>query len=202
MRFYLIVMLLLMLGSQVQSQSTPALMGIQFDRSNIGKGFNSGTGISIEGWFGKHFSLNYSFLYQPVGPDEYYLYTGGGQAAGVYVIRKAIEERSGLALAVPLGIVAFVLPESYGFRTPIGEKSQLGLFLAPYGFEFVKDRATEEEEYDISIELGCRYYLAVNQWIYLVPQIGIKSVYGEDGTAVSYGISLMFKVDKNKTKDL
>lgn len=189
---------MLLVGSRIQGQQGPAMVGVQFDYSYTGNGYNPGMGINIEGWFGDRLSLNYSFLYSPIGPNEYYLYSGGGQAAGIYLIKRAIRKRSGLDIGVPLGIIAFVLPESLTFRFPITPKSQLGIFFAPYGFEFVKNRATAEEDYNISYELGCRYYLKANRWIYIVPQIGVKSIYGEDELESSFGVSLMFKTKKNK----
>ena len=198
MRFVFIIFLHLALLIKTQGQQAPALIGPQFDYSNSGNVINTGTGLNIEGWFGDHFSLNYSVLYGYTGPNEYYLYTGGGQAAGVYLIGKAIRERSGLALAIPLGIVAFILPESYGFRIPVSNKSQLGLFLAPYGFEYRKNRTSEVEDYNISFEIGCRYYLEANKWIYIVPQIGMKTIYGDDGLGLSLGLSVMFKAKKKE----
>ena len=175
-------------------------MGAQYDYSFTGKGFHSGLGINIEGWFGDHLSLNYSFLYNPGQSDEYYLYTGGGQAAGVYLIKKAIKSRNGLALAVSVGIISFVLPESIGYRFQLAPKSQLGLYLSPYGFEFVKNRDTGEEDHNISYEFGTRYYFAANHWIHIVPHVGLKSIYGDDDRGVSFGLSLMFKV-KDKSAE-
>ena len=169
-------------------------MGVQFDRSSIGSGHNSAFGFNMEGWFGKHLGVNYAILYQPSSSGHYYLYTGGGQAVAVYLIRKAIDDRNGLALAIPLGIVSFVLPESVSFRFPVNDKAQLGFFLAPYGFEYMKDRDTQEENYEISIELGVRVYLTPNDWLYLVPQVGVKSSYNEGQAKASYGLSVKFRL--------
>ncbi|GJM27467.1 MAG: hypothetical protein DHS20C17_01020 [Cyclobacteriaceae bacterium] len=195
------IILLLAIGFDIQAQRAPALLGAMLDHSHNGQAYNTSTGFNLEGWFGKHLSLNFTFLYSPTGPGQYYLYTGGGQAAGVYLIGKAVEERSGYALAVPLGIIAFVLPESYGFRVPVGNKSQIGIFLSPYGFEYMKNRNTEEEDYNLSIETGIRYYLQANRWIYLVPQVGVKSIYGEGKARVSFGLSLMFKTKQKIAED-
>ena len=201
MRFTFILVLLLIGGLKTSGQSAPAVVGAQWDYSNGSiRGYNSPLGISIEGWIGDHLSLSYSLMYSQIGSDEYYFYTGGGQAAGVYLIRKAIRERSGLDIGVPLGIIAFILPESYGFRVPLGNKSQIGIFLSPYGFEYIKNRATGEEDYNISYELAARYYLQTASWIYLVPQIGMKSIYGDDELSVSFGLSVMFKV-KQRVED-
>ena len=196
-----LMILLMTIGVEIQAQNAPALLGVMLDHSHNGQTLNTSAGFNLEGRFGKHLSLNYAFHYTPTASGQYYLYTGGGQAAGVYLISKAIDERSGLGLAIPVGIIAFVLPESYGFRVPVGQKSQIGIFLSPYGFEYTKNRDTEEEDYDISIETGIRYYFAANRWIYLVPQVGVKSIYGAGRSKMSFGLSLMFKTKKKVVDD-
>ena len=103
-----------------------ALLGLQFDHTTTIQDSEAAFGIELEGSFGKHFSLGYSVLFGPGDADQYYFYTGGGQALGVSLISKAIEEGSGLALAIPLGMASFVLPESVTFRFQLSENSQNG----------------------------------------------------------------------------
>ncbi len=197
MRLVFSFMLLLWSVSGTLCQET-TFLGAQFDHSYMGSDWYSGAGINLEMMFGDHFGINYSLLYNPGESDEYYFYTGGGQAASVYLIREAISEQNGLGLAISLGIISFILPESLSFRIPLARRSQLGFFLSPYGFEFVKDRTTEEEDHNISYEMGCRYYLTPNSWMYIVPQIGVKNIYGDSEPRASFGISVSFRVRENE----
>ena len=197
MRFAKFLALLSLAGLGAYSQNETTLFGVQFDRSYNEDTYNSGFGINLEGMFKKRLSVYYSFLYGPMGNDEYYLYSGGGQAASVYLFNRAISERKDIGLSIILGLFSFILPESYGYRIPVSTKSQLAFFLAPYGFEFVKNRETGEEDHNISIELGCRYYLAANKWLYFMPHIGVKKAYNDDGIGGAFGISIMFITSKN-----
>lgn len=151
-------------------------------------------GGNVEIMFGDHFSLNYSVLYVPAGDDSYYFYTGGGQAGSVYLLRKAIVTRTDLGLAIPLSLVGFFLPESFGFHVPLGTKSRLGIFISPYGFEFIKNRETDEEDHEISFEMGSKYYYLIGDWLYIIPQVGVKNIYGEEMPTVSFGASVLVKV--------
>jgi len=188
--------LLLLAAPALQAQE-PAYLGLQVDYTFTGDGYQPTAGINLEGSFGKYISLNYSVLYGPIDANQYYFYTGGGQALGVHLIEEVISEGNGLALAIPLGIASFVLPESIAFRIRLSGKSQVALFLAPYGYELIKNTSTDERERKTSIEIGLRYYWAVNDWIVLVPRIGAKAFYGEEETGAAFGIAVMFNVDKN-----
>lgn len=192
----MLCILLLLLGSGLRGQEV-TLLGPRFDYTITGETFHSAAGIDLEGMFGQRFSVNYSALYGPIGTDQYYFYAGGGQALGVYLIKKAISEGNGLALGITLGIFSFVMPESIAYRIPLSSKSQLGLFLAPYGYELIKNKVTDEEVERTSYELGLRYYLTATNWMYIIPRIGMKGFYGERALGGSFGVSLMFKVDKD-----
>ena len=185
--------LLAVAGLQAQER---ALLGLQFDYTYFDEEYHPSAGIELEGSFGRYFSLSYSVLYGPSGSDQYYFYTGGGQALGVYLIDKAIREGNGLALAIPLGMASFVLPESIAFRVPLSAKSEIAFFLAPYGYELIGSGITDERERKTSLELGIRYYWAVNQWMVLIPRIGAKAFYGEEKTGGALGVALMFRMDK------
>ncbi len=192
----LLLAVVMLVTLMVQAQETRTWAGPQFDHSHSGNRYNTTPGVNFEGWFGKHLGVAYSILYVPTGSDQYYFYTGGGQAAGVYLIKEAIKEKSGLSLAIPLGMVSFILPETYIFRFPLAPKSQLAVFISPYGFEFQKNRETKEEDYNISYEYGIRYYFAPNQWTQIAPQIGYKNIYGEEEPGISLGLSVMLKIKK------
>ncbi|MGI9552266.1 MAG: hypothetical protein ACR2MT_13790 [Aurantibacter sp.] len=170
------------------------LLGLQFDHSNAVNAYHSVGGLRLEGLLGKHFSIGYTALYSPLKNDEYYFYTSAGHALGVFLIRDALEKRSGLGFAIPVGIIAFVLPDNYAYRFSVGEKSQLAIFTAPYGFDYVKNKISGEEDYDISYEAGLRYYLKVDNWLYLTPQVGAKGAYGKRTIRPSFGLSVLFKV--------
>ncbi len=150
-------------------------------------------GVSIEGWFGKHFSINFSALYGPINEDAYYFSTGGGQALGVYLIKKGFENTSDLALALPLGIMSFVIPESVAYRIPLGGPSQLGLYLSPFGYELIRNTSEKISEERTSYELGIRFYLQANHWIIVVPRIGMKGFYGDRDLGINYGLSVMLR---------
>ncbi|MTI20098.1 hypothetical protein E1176_03625 [Fulvivirga sp. RKSG066] len=192
MRLYLMLLFLLPTGDLL-AQEEPTLFGLKYNHMFSGTDFNSGYGINLEGRFGE-FSINYAVLYNQLSSDTYYLYAGGGQAASIYFFRKAIEERE--ALGIPLGIFCFLLPESVSFRIPISKPLEVGFYVAPYGFEFTKNRASEEEAFDISLEMGCRVYFQVGSWLYLMPQVGVKNLYGEDTIAVSSGFSIFVRTIK------
>ncbi len=175
-----------------------ALFGAQFDYSSAIDDYHPAFGIQLEGMLGNRINVHYNALYSPIGSDEYYFYVGGGQVVAVFLMREAIETRSGLALAIPASIISFVLPESFTYRYHLGESSQLGLFLAPYGFEYIKNDVTGEEDYEISLETGIRYYWNPSEWLYLVPQMGIKMFYDNDEVDLSFGISAMIKLKEKK----
>lgn len=190
-----LLLVALTIGSLRAQEAT--LIGPQFDYTYTGEAFHSAGGINVEGMFGKRLSVNYAALYGPIGPKQYYFYTGGGQALGVYLIKKSIEDRNGLALAIPLGIFSFILPESFAYRIPLSNDSQLGFFLAPYGYELINNELTEEREERTSYELGLRYYLAAGNWLYIIPRVGMKGFYGERPLGGSVGVSFMIRVNKD-----
>jgi hypothetical protein len=193
MRSLLILIIFSFFAIRVNAQDI-TLFGLQFDYSDSVNAFHPAMGLRLEGLFGKHFSIGYNLLYSPLKNDRYYFYTSAGQALGVFLIRDAFERRNGLEIAIPVGIIAFVLPDNYAYRFSLGEKSQLAIFGAPYGFDYVKNKRTGEEDYDISYELGLRYYLKVDHWLYITPQVGIKGSYGERLIRPSLGLSVVFKV--------
>ncbi|MDN5213137.1 hypothetical protein QQ020_13805 [Fulvivirgaceae bacterium BMA12] len=201
MRFICLFIWLWVIGATAQGQQKE-LVGIQFDYAKTIDGYQPGVGPSLEAWFGDHFSVRYSFLYAPTGSNEYYLYTGGGQAAGFYLIRRAIRKRSGLDIGIPLGIIAFALPERYSFRIPLANNSQLAFFFEPYGFEFIKHTGTGEEDHEISFEIGCSYYLAAGKRIYIIPHLGIKQIYGDNNPGISFGASVMFGSGKSQEEPI
>jgi len=193
MRFVLFIVLLLLFGPYSKAQDK-TLLGLQFDYSNAVNSYHSSGGLRLEGLLGKRFSIGYTALYSPLENDEYYFYTSAGHALGVFLIRDAFERRNGFEFAIPVGIIAFILPDNYAYRISIAEKSQLAIFTAPYGFEYVKNKTTEEEDYDISYEIGLRYYLELDNWLYLTPQAAVKGSYGENVLRPSFGLSLLVKV--------
>lgn len=174
--------------------------GLQFSHSFTGDTYHSAAGLGIEGMFGQHFSINFSVLYGPISSEEYYFHTGGGQALGVYLIKKGFENTSDLALALPLGIMSFVVPESVAYRIPLTQKSQLGIYLAPFGYEVIRNTATQLSIEKTTYELGMRFYFKANDWIYIVPRIGMKGFYGERALGVTYGLNVMLK-GKKKVAD-
>lgn len=185
---------LIVFGLRAQER---AFLGPQFVYTFTGEKFHAAGGIQLEGMFWKHLSLNYAALYAPTGPDQYYFYAGGGQALGVYLIRKAFKERSGLDLAIPLGMLSFVLPESIAYRTPVTDDVQIGIFLAPYGYEVLKNKATDTEVERTSYALGLRVYLPVRHWMVFVPRVGMKGFYGSRALGGTFGLSFLFKVNKD-----
>lgn len=193
MRSLLFIVILFSCAIRANAQDI-TLLGVQFDYSNAVNAYHPSVGLRLEGLFGKHFSVGYNVLYSPLKNDQYYFYTSAGHALGVFLIRDAFERRNGLEFAIPVGIIAFVLPDNYAFRFSVGEKSQLALFTAPYGFDYIKDKRTGEEDYNISYEAGLRYYLKVDNWLFLTPQAGIKGSYGERNIRPSLGLSVLFKV--------
>ena len=92
-----------------------------------------------------------------------------------------------------LSLVTFFLPESFGFHLPVGGKSRLGFFVSPYGFEFIKNRETDEENHEISFEMGSKYYYLISDCLYLIPQVGVKNIYGEEMPSISFGVSILVK---------
>ena len=195
MRVKTLSILLVLLGLVLRAQEV-TLLGPQFDYTYTGETFHSGGGINLEGMFGKRISINYSVLYGPTGSDQYYFYAGGGQALGVYLINRAISERKDVGLGITLGIFSFVLPESIALRVSLTNTSQLGMFLAPYGYELIKNTALDEADERTSYELGLRYYLAAGDWMYIIPRIGMKGFYGERSLGATFGVSVMFRVKK------
>ena len=175
--------------------------GLQTTYSYSGGTYYPTVGVSMEGWFGKHLSINFSALYGPIDSNTYYFATGGGQALGVYLINKGFENTSDLVYALPLGLISFVLPESVAYRIPLGGRSQLALFLAPYGYEVIRNTLEESSIERTSYELGIRYYLEVNHWIFLSPRIGMKGFYGERDLGVTYGFSLLLKGKNKQTQN-
>ncbi len=193
MRINLLCILLFLIASGLRGQEV-TLLGPQFDYTYAGETYHPGVGIDVEGMFGKRLSLNYSALYGPIAIDRYYFYAGGGQALGVYLINKSIEERSGIALGITLGILSFIIPESLTLRIAVSNTSQVGIFLAPYGYELIKNTATVEADERTSYELGLKYYLSATDWLYFIPRIGMKGFYGERSLGASFGVSVLFKV--------
>ena len=156
-------------------------------------------GISIEGWFGKRFGINFSAVYGPIDGDTYYFATGGGQALGVYLIKKGFENISDLALALPLGIMSFVIPESLAYRIPLGGPSQLGIYLSPFGYEVIRNTSEGLSTERTSYEFGIRYYLEANHWIIVIPRIGMKGFYNDRDLGINYGLSVMLRSKRKGT---
>ena len=189
--------LLLLLASLDLYAQKPAFLGLQVDYTFTGEGHQPAAGINLEAYLGKHFSINYSVLYGPIDSDQYYFYTGGGQALGVHLIGNAFGENGGGALGISLGVFSFVLPESIAFRVRLINKFQVAVFYAPYGYELIKNTKNEERDQRVSYELGLRFYLDIKDWMQLVPRIGVKQMYGEQEYGGAYGVALMFNVDKS-----
>lgn len=158
-----------------------------------GETYQAAAGLGIEGMFGRRLSVNFSVLYGPINADQYYFSTGGGQALGVYLIKKGFENTSDLALALPLGIMSFVIPESIAYRIALRERSQLAIYLAPFGYEVIRNKSTEMSVERTSYELGLRFYLQASTWIYIVPQIGMKGFYEDRALGATYGLSILLK---------
>ncbi len=175
--------------------------GLQTTYSYAGGTYYPTVGVSMEAWFGKHFSINFAALYGPIDSDTYYFATGGGQALGVYLIKKGFENTSDLAYALPLGIISFVIPESIAYRIPLGEPIQLGIYLSPFGYEVLRNTAEEVSMERTSYELGMRFYLRANHWIHVVPRVGMKGYYGERDLGINYGLSILFKGKKKEAPD-
>jgi hypothetical protein len=175
--------------------------GLQATYSYTGGTYYPAAGVSMEAWFGKHFSVNFSAIYGPIDSDTYYFATGGGQALGVYLIKKGFENTNDLAYALPLGIMSFVIPESLAYRIPIARSLQLGLYLSPFGYEVIRNTTEELSMERTSYELGMRFYLRANHWIHVVPRIGMKGYYGDRDLGVNYGLSLMFRGKKKDEKN-
>jgi len=193
MQLRVVFFLLLFMVSGIRSQEV-TLLGPQLDYSFMDKTYRPAVGLNLEGMIGRRFSLNYAVLYGPISSDRYYFYTGGGQALGVYLISEAVDKRSGLSLAIPLSILSFVLPESLAYRVPLSNKSQIGIFLAPFGYEIIENKTTDEKDERTSYEMGLRYYLSANNWMYIIPRVGMKGYYGQRLLGASFGVSVMFKV--------
>ena len=193
MRIITLCILLVLLGSSMRGQDATYL-GPRFDHTYTGETYRSAVGLNLEGMFGKSLSINYAVLYGPISGDSYYLYSGGGQALGVYLIDKAIEERSGIALGITLGILSFIIPERITLRVPVSNTSQVGIYAAPYGYQLIKNTNTNEADERTSYEFGLRYYLAATDWMYVIPRIGIKGFYNERSLGASFGVSVMFRV--------
>lgn len=185
-----IILLLFSANSDAQEMG---YYGLQATYSYTAGTYYPAGGVSIEGWFGKHFIINFSALYGPIDGETYYFYTGGGQALGVYLIKKGFENTSDLALALPLGIMSFVIPESVAYRIPLGGPSQLGVYLSPFGYELIRNTSEEFSTERTSYELGIRFYLEANHWIIVVPRIGMKGFYGNRDLGVNYGLSVMLR---------
>lgn len=185
-------------GSSIKAQEV-GLYGLKFQYTFIENTYQPAGGIGIEGMFGKKFSVNFSVLYGSVGPDQYYFYTGGGQALGVYLLKKGFENTGDLALALPLGLLSFVVPESAAYRMSLSKDLQLAIYLAPFGYEVIRDSLNRTSTERTSYELGLRWYLQVNDWIYLVPQIGMKGYYENRALGANYGLSVLLK-GKRKTQ--
>ena len=192
MKKLIVYLLFLFLVFGVQAQEK-GFFGIKSVYTFTGETYQAAGGLGIEGMFGERLSVNFTVLYGPIDSDQYYFATGGGQALGVYLIKKGFENTSDLALALPLGIMSFVLPESLAYRIYLADRSQLAIYLAPFGYEVIRNTLTETSVERTSYELGMRYYLKANHWISIVPQIGMKGFYGERALGASYGISILLK---------
>ena len=198
MRAALLCLLLLFFGLVLQGQEN-GFYGLQFGHTFTGETYHQAAGLGIEGMFGTKFSVNFSVLYGPISSEEYYFYAGGGQALGVYLIKKGFENTSDLALALPLGIMSFVVPESVAYRIPLTQKSQLGIYLSPFGYEVLRNTATKSSIEKTTYELGLRFYFQANRWIYIVPRIGMKGFYEDRALGTTVGLSVLLR---GKTKEV
>lgn len=190
-----LLLFLLAFGLNAQEKGFYGLQGVYTYTGDV---YQTAGGITIEGMFGKRFSANFTVLYGTVNSDQYYFYTGGGQALGVYLIKKGFENTSDLALALPLGLMSFVVPESIAYRIPVTNRSQLAIYLAPFGFELLRNTTAQTSVERTSYEMGLRFYLQANHWIYIVPRIGMKGFYGERALGANYGLSVMLKGKKKQ----
>ncbi|MGI9547781.1 MAG: hypothetical protein ACR2MM_11115 [Flavobacteriaceae bacterium] len=199
MKALAVYLLLFLLALSLNAQEN-GYYGLQGVYAFTGDTYHPAGGISMEGMFGKRLSVTFSVLYGPIDADQYYFYTGGGQALGVYLIKKGFENTSDLVYALPLGLISFVIPESIAYRIPIADSSQLAIYLAPFSYEVIRNTAAETSVEQTSYELGLRYYFEANHWIYIVPRIGMKGFYGERALGANYGLSVLLKAKKKQSE--
>lgn len=195
LKYPFLIIACILLAQGLQAQET-AYYSLQAQYTFTGPTYRPAVGLGIEGMFGKRLSINFSVMYGPVDSDQYYFYTGGGQALGVYLIKKGFENTSDLALGLPLGILSFVIPESLAYRIPMSETSQLAIYLAPFGYEVLRNTALESSVERTTYELGLRYYLKANHWIQIVPRVGMKGFYDDRDLGLTYGLSVLLKGKK------
>ena len=197
---YIVIILFICIMIPYANAQQDGYYGLQAQYSFTGDTYIPSAGLSVEGMFGKRLSINFSVLYGPVNSEEYYFYTGGGQALGVYLIKKGFENSSDLALGLPLGIMSFIVPESIAYRIPLSDAGQIGIYLAPFGYEVIRNRTTETSIERTTYELGLRYYLMANHWITIVSRIGMKGFYEERALGITYGLNVLLK-GKKKNRD-
>jgi len=200
MKALLLYLLLFLFGISAYAQES-GYYGLQSTYTFTGDTYYPTAGISIEGLFGDHFSISFSALYSPVDSDTYYFSTGGGQALGVYLIKKGFENTKDLPYALPLGLMSFIIPESVAYRIPVTARSQLAIYLTPFTYEVFRNTTENFSDERGSYELGMRYYLAANHWIYIVPRVGMKGYYGDRALGLTYGLSIMLKGKKKEPKE-
>ncbi|MGB5236969.1 MAG: hypothetical protein WBN59_04990 [Flavobacteriaceae bacterium] len=87
------------------------------------------------------------------------------------------------------------------YRILLGGCSQRALFLAPFGYEVVRNTLEESLMARTSYELGISYYLQANYWIIVVPRIGMMGFYGDRDLSVNFGLSVMFRGKRKEKTD-
>ena len=72
----------------------------------------------------------------------------------------------------------------------------MGIFLAPYGYEILRDKNSDQKIRCVSSEIGLKYYWSVSRTIVFLPRVGVKAFYGEERRGATFGATVMFRVDK------
>ena len=145
-------------------------------------------GLGIYFDYTRYMSFGYRFFLGKTEQKGFYCYSGFPQVLTYYGFAHLKPDRMGVIIL----IFAMVIPERFNFHIPINDKSRAGVYLSPYGFDYIKYRQPFSEQYGITCEFGLQYSYRFADHMKISPSIGYKTSYNSDHKGITFEIAVQF----------
>ena len=184
-----ILLYLLFVAISLTSQGQRHMFaGLRAGYSSLQTGHLTSAGLCIDYDFGPRFGVGYNLTLGSDGLGNFYAHSGIGQTITYYGYANYYVDES---MAYLLTLSMF-LPERFYFYIPIRDRTRVGLYVSPWGFDYLKNNESFSESYELCGEVGLRWFFSPTNNLLVVPEAGIKRTYKTNQAGFSAGISLYF----------